>query len=61
MLRYVQGDSGGPLVYRRNGGPYTLGALVSLGYGCGLQQFPGLYVPMSNARYLQWIKDEAFS
>ncbi|XP_018017029.1 clotting factor G beta subunit-like [Hyalella azteca] len=59
-----QGDSGGPLVYfasDHKDGVSVLGGVVSQGYGCGLEDFPGLYVPLSNPDYLQWIKDVAFS
>ena len=54
-----QGDSGGPLVYL-SAGRWVLGGVVSQGYGCGNKEFPGLYVPLSNAAYLSWIKDTAF-
>ncbi|KAF2358124.1 Serine proteases trypsin domain [Trinorchestia longiramus] len=58
-----QGDSGGPLVYfspTHKSGVWVLGGVVSQGYGCGLDQFPGLYVPVSNPDYLSWIKSVAF-
>ncbi|XP_042890687.1 trypsin-like isoform X2 [Penaeus japonicus] len=53
-----QGDSGGPLVYldRR----YVQAGVVSSGYGCGLQEFPGLYANLRQAPYLSWIKKVAF-
>lgn len=57
-----QGDSGGPLVYEDPSTKrYVLRGVVSLGYGCGLQAFPGLYVPVAEPRYLAWIKEVAFS
>ncbi|KAL7640545.1 UNVERIFIED_CONTAM: hypothetical protein RMT77_008820 [Armadillidium vulgare] len=47
-----QGDSGGPLVYRRNKHVELIG-IVSKGFGCGLQEFPGLYITIRT--YLLWI------
>ncbi|KAF2361623.1 Serine proteases trypsin domain [Trinorchestia longiramus] len=58
-----QGDSGGPVQYRAasaNGGNYVLAGIVSKGYGCGLADFPGLYTPINNVRYLSWIREVAF-
>ncbi|XP_047735526.1 clotting factor G beta subunit [Hyalella azteca] len=58
-----QGDSGGPLVYNRFNQQFRdfmQVGVVSTGYGCGLEDFPGLYVPLSNPDYLQWIKEVAF-
>ncbi|XP_018010230.1 clotting factor B [Hyalella azteca] len=59
-----KGDSGGPLVYfasdHMKGGVSVLGGVVSQGYGCGLEDYPGLYVPLSNPDYLRWIKTVAF-
>ncbi|KAB7500371.1 Serine proteinase stubble [Armadillidium nasatum] len=54
------GDSGAPIVYD-NSGRYTLAGIVSGGFGCGLKQYPGLYIPINKPKYLQWIKDVAFN
>ncbi|XP_069980813.1 clotting factor B [Penaeus vannamei] len=56
-----QGDSGGPLVYLDERKRYVLAGVVSSGYGCGLQEFPGLYANLRQAPYLRWIKKVAFT
>lgn len=38
----VQGDSGGLLVFKRNE-TWVQAGIVSFGYGCGLQDYPGVY------------------
>ena len=40
---------------------WVLGGIVGQGFGCGLKEFPGLYIPITNPEYLQWIKDIAFT
>ena len=57
-----QGDSGAPVAYRTYDGlgPFTLAGIVSTGFGCGLAEFPGIYIPMNNPTYLSWIKRVAF-
>ena len=55
----LQGDSGGPLVIHESE-KWTLAGIVASGHGCGLRDFPGLYVPIRNADYLKWIKNVAF-
>lgn len=58
----LQGDSGGPLAHQdTTSNRFILRGVVSQGYGCGLQTFPGLYVPVAEQRYLAWIKEVAFS
>ena len=55
-----QGDSGGPVVYLNEDSKYILAGIVSKGYGCGNQKFPGIYVPIFESEYLNWIKNIAF-
>lgn len=55
-----QGDSGGPIVSRDSKGRYTIAGVVSLGYGCGSEKYPGLYVNTRQPKYLAWIKKVAF-
>ena len=47
-----QGDSGGPMVCIENGEPVLTG-VVSWGYGCADQGFPGVYAEVSE--YIPWI------
>ncbi|XP_076045364.1 venom protease-like isoform X2 [Oratosquilla oratoria] len=54
-----QGDSGGPVMYLKDD-RYFLTGVVSLGYGCGKQEFPGLYASVHHAPDLAWIKRVAF-
>ena len=60
-----QGDSGGALqcripvghgAYHRCSGWFLRG-ITSFGKGCNLHGQPGVYVDLSNARVLIWIKD----
>ncbi|KAB7499736.1 hypothetical protein Anas_14144, partial [Armadillidium nasatum] len=39
---------------------WVLAGIVSRGFGCGIKEFPGLYIPINKPNYLQWIKDIAF-
>lgn len=61
LLPRPQGDSGGPVVYLDEAKRYVLAGVVSRGYGCGLQEFPGLYVDVRLSTYLSWIKKLAFA
>ncbi|KAF2897440.1 hypothetical protein ILUMI_08734, partial [Ignelater luminosus] len=49
-----QGDSGGPMIY--DGKPIQLG-VVSWGYGCAREGYPGVYSNIATLR--QWIKDKS--
>ncbi|XP_054259712.1 venom protease-like isoform X2 [Macrosteles quadrilineatus] len=54
-----QGDSGGPLMLlkdiRRNGGNYFLMGVVSYGFGCAEEGYPGVYTRVSE--YMSWLID----
>lgn len=47
------GDSGGPLMTQRL--YWTVEGIVSFGYKCGLEGWPGVYTRVSN--YIRWIKN----
>ena len=49
-----QGDSGGPMFYYE-GGRWLLAGIVSWGYQCGLEGYPGVYARTSTA--VPWILD----
>ena len=56
-----QGDSGGPLFkeYVYNDMSYLiLLGLTSWGYGCGVENYGGIYTKCSN--YIQWVKENWF-
>jgi len=49
-----QGDSGGPLTVQEEG-QHSLVGVVSWGYGCAEENFPGIYVEVANPRIRAWI------
>lgn len=50
-----RGDSGGPLMRRTPSGVWETVAVVSFGYGCGREGWPGVYTSVSS--YVDWIKN----
>ncbi|XP_076057669.1 venom protease-like [Oratosquilla oratoria] len=54
-------DSGGPIVYLDDEERFTVAGIVSLGYGCGDRNFPGIYISLHEPSYLAWIKKVAFN
>ena len=58
---FMQGDSGGPIVKVNEEGAWVLEGVVSQGNGCGQKEYPGLYVPLTEHKYLAWIREIAFA
>ncbi|XP_076057672.1 venom protease-like [Oratosquilla oratoria] len=54
-------DSGSPIVYLDDEDRFTVAGIVSLGYGCGDRNFPGIYISLHEPSYLAWIKKVAFN
>lgn len=48
------GDSGGPMIVNDDG-KYTLVGVVSWGYGCAMEGYPGVYARVTSV--MPWIKD----
>ena len=51
-----EGDSGGPLTVTEAGRSQVIG-VVSIGFGCGIPEFPGIYTKVS--QYIPWIMQNA--
>jgi len=49
-----QGDSGGPLVFKNDDRDFEQIGVVSWGYGCGSEGYPGVYTRVN--KYLDWIE-----
>ncbi|XP_041986648.1 phenoloxidase-activating enzyme 1-like [Aricia agestis] len=50
-----RGDSGGPLMRRTPSGQWEAVAVVSFGYGCGRDGWPGIYTAVQG--YIDWIQN----
>ena len=50
-----QRDSGSPLTCRNPSGTTTVCGLVSFGFGCGVDGFPGVYTEVSY--YIEWVDE----
>ena len=50
-----QGDSGGPLVCINGNNEPVLVGIVSWGYGCASEGYPGIYA--ETAQYIDWMTD----
>ena len=46
-------------MYEKNS-QFHLAGIISTGYGCGHNDFPGIYVPIYQPHYLDWIRKTAF-
>ena len=57
ILISSQGDSGGPLVCPGNLGQESVG-VVSAGYGCGAQRYPGIYTRVDS--YFNWMDERVY-
>lgn len=54
-----QGDSGGPLFATTTGGAFVQMGIVSWGFGCGKQHFPGVYAEVNSETIRDFISDTA--
>jgi secreted trypsin-like serine protease len=51
-----QGDSGGPLFATTSSGSYVQVGIVSWGFKCGKQHFPGVYTEVNSPTVRDWIR-----
>ena len=52
-ISFLKGDSGGPLITTDTSDAVQIG-VVSFGYGCALEDYPGVYARVSSNYILQF-------
>jgi hypothetical protein len=55
-----QGDSGGPLLVE-DGSPYALAGVVSTGFECNREGFPGIYARIGAPALNAWVRSRLYS